>query len=79
MTWTQGWRPKQPTLIRLACRFVADDARLGDFFHPDRLVLEVKMDWIQGVAPRTATIIEDYNSPPLLASVYKSGGLFNPL
>lgn len=34
MTWTQGWRPKQPTLIRIACNVVADDARLGDFYTP---------------------------------------------
>ena len=51
MTWTQGWRPKQPTLIRIACNVVADDARLGDVFSPRSICLEVKMDWIQGWLP----------------------------
>ena len=42
MTWTQGWRPKQPTLIRIACNVTADDARLGGFSSPRGLAWRLK-------------------------------------
>ena len=53
MTWTQGWLPEQPTLIEIANMIdvVADDARLGEVFHPDRFNAEVRMNKTQGWLP----------------------------
>ena len=43
-----GWLPEQPTLIQIAnvIDTVADDARLGELFHPDRFSAEVRMNKI---------------------------------
>ena len=57
MTWTQGWRPKQPTLLRLACRLVADDARLGDVFPPRSDLYGGYYEKAIGVAPEIANTI----------------------
>ena len=63
MTWHQGQRPKQLTLIKLACRMWSPMKHGSAMYQDQWTYLEGNMTWIQGVAPRTAMIFVDYKFP----------------